>query len=96
MPRLAFGSDDRDRYTLRRVVELNLLLVFECRNCRRVSQADILDLIERFGTNATLGEIRTKGRCRICKKQSADILMREPGSRKDMGWWPRPPRAKRE
>jgi hypothetical protein len=96
MPRLVFGPDERDGYTLRQVAELQLFLVLECRNCRRVSQLDVLGLIERYGTNATLREIRTKGRCRVCKKQTADILMREPESRKNEGWWPRPPRARRD
>jgi hypothetical protein len=43
-----FGADDRDRYTLRKVAELRLIVVFECRNCR-LSQADVLGLIERYG-----------------------------------------------
>jgi nitrite reductase (NO-forming) len=54
----------------------------------RISQADVLALIERYGANATLGEIRGKARCHVCKKRQADVLMREPGSRKDFGWWP--------
>src|ERR1700687_6202758 len=68
---------------------------FECRNCRKVSEVDVLGLIERYGATATVGEIRDKARCRICKKRTADVLMRQPGSRKDFGWWPRPPRATR-
>jgi len=95
MVHIVFGQADRDRYTLRQVVELRLLVVFECRNCRKVSEVDLLGLIERYGASATLGEIRTKARCRICKKQSADVLMREPGWRKDTGWCPRPPFATR-
>ncbi len=57
---------------------------------------DVLDMIARYGTNATLGEIRSKARCHVCKKRQAEVLMREPGSRKDFGWWPRPPHARRD
>jgi hypothetical protein len=78
------------------VAELRLILVSECRNCRRLSQVDVLALIERYGTHATLGETRQKGRCHVCKKRAADLLMWEPGSRKDLGWWPRPPHARRD
>jgi hypothetical protein len=95
MPPVVFGQEDRDRYTLRQVAELRLVFVFECRNCRKVSEVDVLGLIERYGASATVGEIRDKARCRICKKRTAEVLMRQPGSRKDFGWWPRPPRATR-
>jgi hypothetical protein len=45
----------------------------------------VLELIARYGTNATLGEVRLKARCHVCNKRQADVLMREPGSRKDFG-----------
>lgn len=95
MPQLVFGPDQRDRYTLRDVAERRLVLMLECRNCHRLSQLDVLELIARYGTQATLKDIRFKGRCRRCKHRSADVLMREPGSRKHEGWWPRGPRANR-
>jgi hypothetical protein len=95
MPRMVFGPEDRDRYTLRQVAELGLVIVFECRNCLKCSRADLLDLIARYGTTATLGELRRKARCNRCRKREADVLMREPTKRKDAGWWPRPPGASR-
>jgi hypothetical protein len=62
MPRVVFGQEDRDRYTLRQVAELRLVFVFECRNCRKVSEVDVLGLIERYGASVTVGEIRDKAR----------------------------------
>jgi hypothetical protein len=52
-PRLAFGQEDRDRYTLRRVLELGLTVAFECRSCRKISQVVVLDLVERHGLTIT-------------------------------------------
>ena len=95
MPRMVFGQGDRDLYTLRQVAELGLALFFECRNCWKTSRADLLDLIARYGTTATLGELRRKARCNRCRKCEADVLMREPGNRKDAAWWPRRPGASR-
>lgn len=95
MPHVVFGPDERDGYTLRDVAERRLLLMLECRNCHRLSQLDVLELIARYGTDATLKEIRTKGRCGRCKHRVADVLMREPHARKHEGWWPRGPRATR-
>jgi hypothetical protein len=95
MPRLVFGPDDRDQYTLRRVADLGLIIAFECRNCRKVSQRDVLELIERYGLNAKRGDLRPKARCSRCSKRQADVLMRSPGVRGSRAWWPRPPRATR-
>jgi hypothetical protein len=90
-PRLAFGQEDRDRYTLRRVLELGLTVAFECRSCRKISQVVVLDLVERYGITATLGELRSKAVCSRCGKRVADVLTRQPGVRGDKAWHPRPP-----
>ena len=45
MPHVIFGPDERDGYTLRDVAERRLLLMLECRNCHRLSQLDVLELI---------------------------------------------------
>jgi hypothetical protein len=68
-----WGIAERDRVTLRRVVELRLTLVFECRNCRHVSQLDVLALVERFGADAPLSTIRKRGKCRLCRHRHAEI-----------------------
>lgn len=90
-PMLVFGPDDRDAYTLRRVAELRLTVALECPNCRRVLQLDILDLIGRFGTSETVGAVRRRARCSLCKHKGAAALLRFPGIRGDKAWSPRPP-----
>jgi hypothetical protein len=35
-PWLAFGPQDRDQHTLRKVAELRLTVHIECQNCRRI------------------------------------------------------------
>ena len=95
MPRLVFGQEDRDRYTLRRVLELGLTVAFECRSCRRVSHMILLDLVERHGITTTLGELRSKAVCSRCGKREVDVLTRERGVRGARAWWPRPPGATR-
>lgn len=45
----AFGQEGRDRYTLRRVLELGLTGAIECKSCRKISQVGVLDLVERYG-----------------------------------------------
>jgi hypothetical protein len=90
-PKLAFGDGDRDRYTLRRVIELGLAIAFECRNCHKLAQSNALDLVERYGLTITLGELRAKAVCRRCGKRNADVLMRRPGMPRGRNWWPRPP-----
>jgi hypothetical protein len=95
MPHLAFGQEDRDRYTLRRVLELGLTVAFECRSCLRVSQMILLDLVERHGITTTLGELRSKAVCSRCGKRVVDVLTRERGVRGARAWHPRPPGATR-
>jgi bacterioferritin-associated ferredoxin len=76
VPRLVFGSDDRDQYTLRRVSDLGLTVAFECQNCRKVSQKDVLELIERYGLGTRLGDLRPKAKCSRCGRRAAEVLMR--------------------
>ena len=94
-PRLVFGQEDRDRYTLRRVLEIGLTVAFECRSCRKISQMVVLDLVERYGMTTTLGELRSKAVCSRCGKRVADVLTRQPGVRGERAWHPRPPGASR-
>jgi hypothetical protein len=86
-----WGIAERDRVTLRQVIELRLTLVFECRNCKHVSQFDVLGLVERFGADAPLGAIRRRGKCRLCKHRHAELLMKLPGPRSREKWWPHAP-----
>jgi hypothetical protein len=95
MPHLAFGQEDRDRYTLRRVLELGLTIAFECKACHRISQAIVLDLVERHGIGTTIGELRGKAVCSRCGKRVADVLTRQPGVRGAKAWHPRPPSGTR-
>jgi hypothetical protein len=95
MPRLVFGQEDRDRYTLRGVLELGLTVAVECRSCRRVSQLIVLDLVERYGITTTLGDLRSKAVCSRCGRRVVDVLTRQPGVRGDRAWHPRPPGASR-
>jgi hypothetical protein len=92
MPHLAFGPEDRDRYTLRHVAELRLGLAYDCRNCGKFTSLDVLTLIERYGA-AT--ELRPKARCSRCGKRAADVLTCVPGVRGERARWPRPPGATR-
>ena len=78
-PKLASDQRDRDQCTLRQVLELGLDLVLECRNCRRITYVDVIGLVDRFGSAATLGEIRRKARCRLCRRQRVTTLLRKPG-----------------
>ena len=95
-PTLFFGQGERDQYTLRRVVELRLAVAFECKNCRHLSQFDVLDLIDRHGLSTKLGDLRRRARCTYCKKRVAEILLQQPGIRGGRSWWPHPPRATRD
>jgi hypothetical protein len=96
MPALIFGPEDRDGYTLRKVAELRLTVAFECRNCRKIAHCDILELIEKHGLAAKLGDLKRRAICMRCKRRAADILLRQPGIRGDRAWQPHPPRATRD
>lgn len=91
MPKQVWGLAERDQVTLRQVNELRLIMVFECRNCRHLSEFDTLRLVERFGADATLGLIRKRGTCYICKHRDAEILMKVPSPRSKQAWFPYPP-----
>ena len=79
---------DVDKWALRLVVERGAL-AFECRNCSHLAQVDVLELIERFGVDAIVGDIRHRARCRVRS------LVRLKVGRKDLAWVPVPPRAGR-
>jgi hypothetical protein len=83
-----------DSWSLRQVVEQGQL-TFECNNCWRLAAVDVLDLVERFGADATVGRIRRQTICRICHTRGARALVRLKGMRKDRAWLPVPPRASR-
>jgi hypothetical protein len=95
MPSLVFGPEDRDKYTLRHVVELRLGLAFDCRNCGKFTSLDVVLLIERYGAAMRLGDLRPKAKCSRCGKRTADVLTHLPGVRGARAWWPRPPGATR-
>jgi len=90
-PQLAYGPADRDRVTLRQVIELRLVIVLACRNCGHVSQFDAIGLVEQVGAEGTLGTIRKRARCWVCKHRDAEVLMKVPSPRAREVWWPRPP-----
>lgn len=92
---LVFGQRERDSFTLRQVVERRLSLVFECTNCRRICKVDMLSLIARYGSETTIGTVRRRTWCTLCKHQVADALFRVPGFRSDQKWMPRPPMLQR-
>jgi hypothetical protein len=95
MPELVFGPDERNKYTLRRIVELRLGLAFDCRNCGKFAKIDVLTMIERYGAAALLGALQAKAKCSRCGKRAAEILTHDPGLRGDRAWGPRPPGARR-
>ncbi|HEX7082455.1 MAG TPA: hypothetical protein VF329_15710 [Gammaproteobacteria bacterium] len=43
-----------------------------CGECRRVVALDVRELIERFGTKTTLGQLRSRLRCSQCGKRPAE------------------------
>jgi hypothetical protein len=83
-----------DRWTLRIVVERGSL-AFECRNCRRLSQVDVLALIEQHGADGLVAAVRRRLVCRQCGARSPRALVRLHGVRGDRAWLPVPPRAGR-
>src|SRR5215470_5953294 len=71
-----------DEMTLRSIVERGESLSFECDNCWRLVAVDVLDLIGRFGADATIGDVRRKLVCSRCNKRRARALVKV-GNRKD-------------
>jgi hypothetical protein len=66
---------DVDKWALRLVVERGAR-AFECRNCSHVAQVDVLELIEQFGADAIVGDIRRRARCRMCRSRRVRSLVR--------------------
>jgi hypothetical protein len=82
-----------DEMTLRSIIEQDHGLSFERDNCWRLVAVDVLDLIGRFGADATIGDVRRKLVCRRCNKHRARALIKT-GNRRDE-WIPTRPRAGR-
>ena len=85
---------DVDKWTLRLVIERGAL-AFECRNCWHLAQVDVLGLIERFGADMTVGDMRRRARCRMCQSRRVRSLVRLKVGRKDLAWMPVPPQIGR-
>jgi len=94
MSLIDLNERDVDKWTLRLVVERGTL-VFECRNCRHLSEVDVLEMIARFGTDALVGSVRARMVCRQCHKRRIRSLVQLKAGRKDLAWVPVPPRAGR-
>jgi hypothetical protein len=84
-----------ETFTLRDIVEERIGLYFECANCGRVTPADVLTLVARFGPESLLEPIRFRARYSRCGKRRARPLMRFPLTRGVDEWWPVPPGATR-
>jgi hypothetical protein len=77
--------------TLRDIVEQRITLYFECANCGRVTPADVLILVARFGPESRLEPIRFRARRSRCGKRRARPLLRFPLWRGAGEWWQRLP-----
>jgi hypothetical protein len=84
-----------DRYTLRYVIEMGVYACFECRNCNKLAAIDTIALIDLYGSDTTIGELKGKARCRRCKSTEADVLLRRVSPYPEFKWWPRSPRSGR-
>ena len=89
-PRLPEARDP-ETFTLRDVIERRMTLVFECANCRKVSQVDTLNLAMRCGPEALVQAVRFRARCTRCGKRRARPLLKDPTAPEVRAWWPRPP-----
>jgi hypothetical protein len=94
MALIDLNERDVDKWTLHLVVERGTL-VFECRNCRHLSEIDVLEMIARFGTDAQVSSVRARMVCRQCHKRRVRSLVKLKVGRKDLAWVPVPPRAGR-
>ena len=90
-----FELPQRDCYTLRYVLERNVHLCFECSRCRKLAAIDTIAMVDLYGSDTTLGELRARARCRRCKSRDAEILLRRDSAYREFKWWPRPPGASR-
>jgi hypothetical protein len=75
MPLIDLQERDVDKWTLRLVIERGAL-AFECRNCWHLSQVDVLGLVERFGAEALVSDLRRRARCRLCRSRRVRSLVR--------------------
>ena len=89
---------DLDTLTLRRVMELwiyhNIELVLICQtpNCRRRAKVDLIDRVDRFGADSTLGQLRRRSRCVECKVTAPEpYFVIESPRRFGTKWFPRDP-----
>jgi hypothetical protein len=88
-----FEEASLDRYTLRYVVEMGVSAFFECKRCGKLAIIDTIAMIDLYGSDTTLGELKAHARCRRCKSTGADILLSR--NSREFRWWPRPPHADR-
>lgn len=88
--------EDIDTLSLRRVIELwiyyDIELVLVCTRCKRRAKVDLIDRIDRFGADSTLGTLRRRSRCIRCSdKVPTPFFVIEGAKRCDAKWFPRPP-----
>lgn len=83
-----------DRWTLAEVAERGEL-VFECRKCWHVAEADVPKFITQFGDDALVRDVLRQSVCRKCGRKRAGALIRLRGIRGDKPWWPTTRRAGR-
>lgn len=82
--------------SLRDVIEGRQALFFECSNCTRLRRVDAIDLVAELGdADITVGEVLFKSRCSLCGKKRAVPLLCDMTRPKQMGWFPRAPKAGR-
>lgn len=72
---LAPNKAEVGTWTLQEVSECGALHV-ECIHCWKMSERELVPLIERFGADATLGEIAPCMRCTRCGRKKARVLVR--------------------
>jgi hypothetical protein len=96
--RLGLDKVDLDTLTLRRLIELwiysDVELVLICRTsaCRRKAKVDLIDRIDRFGSQSTLGALRRRSSCQACqaKAPAAYLVIQSPRRHSDQ-WFPKRP-----
>jgi hypothetical protein len=95
MSPFALGYDpDVSLWTLQQVFERGTL-VFECLKCRHVSMMMEDRLLGRFRRSDTVSVPLKLARCRRCACKRVKPLVRLNMGRKDLAWWPMPPRLGR-
>ncbi len=77
-----FAPDNKDvgAWTLQEVLECGTLH-FECTQCWKISELQVPPLLERFGAETSLGDLRRRMRCRKCRSRKARVLVRLRGVR---------------